>query len=135
MKLKATYQLIAILVFLCCCDPAKIILIKTQNSSNSQVTFYGNGIFNRDKYVSEDTLGITHYSPFFEKREDDKKTLFFGLGGWSDQDISRLAHELDSIEIVNSDNSRRIIYQNQIEEFLRDNRRGIANHVIKIEAD
>ena len=118
----ATSVVTLIVLLLTSCDPAKRLIIKVDNNTNSSITLYTN-----NKIIpfgnKDDSSKLIIRVPY---SDTTTKTLCYGLGNWPNESIADLATNIDSIVIINSTGKLSLSTKSEIQAYLKKNRGGYA---------
>ena len=113
------------------CDPALNLVIETSNKPNVFVTIY----CNRDissRFATDTSNKIVHVP---NDSLGNKITYWYGIGGWSPENLSVLTQKIDSV-IINNSNSRLILTDKEsINTYFLKNLSGFANSILTIKAE
>jgi hypothetical protein len=117
-------------LFLMSCDPGKTLVIEASNKNHTSVSIFGKG--SMLPFTSKDDKNRVVIT--VPENDTTKRTLKYGLGGWPDGAITRLAESIDSIIII--DNSGKSVLGNsaEIESYLKKHRSGYGKSMLKITA-
>ena len=126
------------LSFLQSCDPAKILIVKTNNKPNYSVTIYTNENilpqfypYHQDSNAKKMVIHVPTEDTFAQT----EKIFLYGIGGWADKSgLLNFSKNIDSIIIVNDKGKLTLNKQNAINVYLMKHRHGFAKHVLTIEA-
>lgn len=126
----AIILLVSLCPFLTGCDPAKLLIIKADNSGKSSVTVYTN-----NKIIpfgnKSDSSKLIIQVPINDTTE---KTFSYGIGNWPDNSIAELTTNIDSIIITTIDKRTVLMRKEDIQRYLKKHRGGYAGSVLTIEA-
>ena len=124
-----------VLIFLSSCDPAQILILKSEPGTQADICLYGDEFLslNSDQ-IQSDSLTSYYCLSMEEEEEKYEKTFLFGVGTWSNHNIQELVELLDSIVIIQSTQKPITIRKNELEDFLKSNISGFPNNILTIEA-
>ena len=117
-------------LFLASCDPAKLLIIKADDKSNTSVAVYTNKKvipFGNNGDSSKFVIQVPY-------NDTTGKTFNYGIGNWPDDAINKLTTNIDSIVINNTSNKVVLISKTDIVSYLKQHRSGYAGSILTIEA-
>ena len=82
-----------------------------------------------NSFLAQDTFLIT----LSDDKNERKKNMYFGIGGWNDNAISELLTNVESLEVSGVEMKIKLNDKNEIKQFLINRRKGIFRNRIKIE--
>ena len=126
--------LIFFLLVLVSCDPAKIIVLKTNKVPNSQISIYADATIL--PYSNPDSISkIILQVPYTDSTTHREKVLNYGLGVWDDEELIHLSEIIDSIIIQNAESIDICNSQNEIHAYLIAHRGGFAGSRLLFETE
>lgn len=134
MKKTNISQLLSVAVFLTGmgvlpgCDHAQVMMVEATGENNSSIVLYGNLAMTGRMYPGK----IVVRTP---QNDTTSRTFYFGMGNWSDAELDRLAGNIDSIVITNSNGTQRLNDKAALKAYFLDHRRGVAHSKLLLKAE
>ncbi|SDD89298.1 hypothetical protein [Niabella drilacis] len=136
MKKRTINQLLAVTVFLTGtgvlpgCDHAQVMMVQATGENNSSIVLYGNREMTGGRSAG-DPGKIVVRTP---QQDTTSRKFYFGMGNWSDAALDRLAGNIDSIVITNSNGVERLNEKEALKTYLRAHCKGWAHSELLLEA-
>jgi hypothetical protein len=136
IKVMFSICVVAAVLFIQSCDPARILIVKSSNKPNSSVEIYANknlqALANANGKENGQAVIKIPTNEIPVKRDT---AFYFGFGGWrEDESISQFSRTIDSI-IIQSNNGKVVLNkQEEINSYLLKHRRGLFKQVLTIKA-
>jgi len=135
MKKRTINPLLSVVVFLTgtgvlpACDHAQVMTVQA-TGNNSSIVLYGNReMAGRGDAGSPEKIVIR-----VPQNNTNSRTFYFGMGPWNDADLDRLAGNIDSVVITNSNGTERLKDKSTLKAYLLDHRKGMAHNALLLEA-
>ncbi|MCF3108374.1 hypothetical protein LL912_06265 [Niabella sp. CC-SYL272] len=118
------------IVMLTSCDHAQVLIVQAGGESNNSITLYGNREM-KGRGASAGPKKVVVRTP---RNDTTRRTFYFDMGSWSDTDLDRLAGNIDSIVITNSNGTERLKEKDALKAYLREHRRGVVHSELLLAA-
>jgi hypothetical protein len=124
--MKSTIYFFLVLLLCISCDPAKVLIIETKDKPNTSVTVYADSCM-LPMFNAYTKGKLIVHMPRLDSVSQRKAIFLYGLGGWSDNDVTTIARCIDSIFIQSTDTVMILNQTSEIEKYLYLHRSGLAS--------